>query len=255
VRGWRFVQRHGDAIFIPAGCPHQVRNLSSCIKVALDFVSPENAHRCVQLTDQFAKLPRGHHLSEDKLQVKTMLLHAMSHISAALHADPPDFVEPDEPPPTTTPRGASKAAKSAAAALSENVPAVAGTSASTVMASALLPITTCSDASVAANASAEVMQDVNAETAVVGAEEKAGAAASTVAVQTSDAAQTAEMAQAQATDTPMADVPNSKTMEDAKAGGVTFAQAIAESASEDVKVVEPDGMLHRPLQLLAVEDE
>jgi len=23
VRGWRFVQRHGDAIFIPAGCPHQ----------------------------------------------------------------------------------------------------------------------------------------------------------------------------------------------------------------------------------------
>jgi uncharacterized RmlC-like cupin family protein len=28
VRGWRFVQRHGDAIFIPAGCPHQVRSLS-----------------------------------------------------------------------------------------------------------------------------------------------------------------------------------------------------------------------------------
>ena len=63
---------------------HQVRNLSSCVKVALDFVSPENAHRCVQLTDQFAKLPRGHHLSEDKLQVKTMLLHALHHISDAL---------------------------------------------------------------------------------------------------------------------------------------------------------------------------
>ena len=62
----------------------QVRNLSSCVKVALDFVSPENAHRCVQLTEQFAKLPRYHHLSEDKLQVKTMLLHAMSHISASL---------------------------------------------------------------------------------------------------------------------------------------------------------------------------
>jgi len=84
VRGWRFVQRHGDSVFIPAGCPHQVRNLSSCVKVALDFVSPENAHRCVQLTDQFAKLPRGHHLSEDKLQVKTMILHAVEHISSAL---------------------------------------------------------------------------------------------------------------------------------------------------------------------------
>uniref|UniRef100_A0A7S2GU43 JmjC domain-containing protein n=1 Tax=Haptolina brevifila TaxID=156173 RepID=A0A7S2GU43_9EUKA len=84
VRGWRFIQQRFDAIFIPAGCPHQVRNLSSCVKVALDFVSPENAHRCVQLTDQFAKLPRGHHLSEDKLQVKTMLLHAISHLSNAI---------------------------------------------------------------------------------------------------------------------------------------------------------------------------
>ena len=46
----------GDALFIPAGNPHQVRNLSSCVKVALDFVSPENAHRCVTLTNQFAKL-------------------------------------------------------------------------------------------------------------------------------------------------------------------------------------------------------
>ena len=87
VRGWRFIQRHGDAVFIPAGCPHQVRNLSSCIKVALDFVSPENAHRCVTLTNEFAKLPRGHQLSEDKLQVKTMLLHAMSHITEALLSD------------------------------------------------------------------------------------------------------------------------------------------------------------------------
>eukprot|EP00965_Chrysotila_dentata_P177317 5855870-Pleurochrysis_carterae.AAC.3 len=51
----------------------QVRNLSSCVKVALDFVSPENAHRCVQLTDEFAKLPRGHHLSEDKLQVLSLV--------------------------------------------------------------------------------------------------------------------------------------------------------------------------------------
>ena len=76
----------GGTLVTPAGSPlpRQVRNLSSCVKVALDFVSPENAHRCVTLTNQFAKLPRGHHLSEDKLQVKTMLLHAMKHIAAAL---------------------------------------------------------------------------------------------------------------------------------------------------------------------------
>ena len=114
VRGWRFVQRHGDAVFIPAGCPHQVRNLSSCVKVALDFVSPENAHRCVQLTDQFAKLPRGHHLSEDKLQVKTMLLHAMSHISNSLLADGLDQL----PIPQHEPSEAQPAAAAAGAAIS-----------------------------------------------------------------------------------------------------------------------------------------
>ena len=63
--------------------------ITKFFKVALDFVSPENAHRCVLLNRQFAKLPRGHHLSEDKLQVKTMLLHAMGHMSDVLLAQPP----------------------------------------------------------------------------------------------------------------------------------------------------------------------
>lgn len=30
----------GDAVFIPAGCAHQVCNLANCIKIAIDFVSP-----------------------------------------------------------------------------------------------------------------------------------------------------------------------------------------------------------------------
>eukprot|EP00731_Ephydatia_muelleri_P021270 Em0013g997a len=36
VKGWAIAQCVGDAIFIPAGAPHQVRNISSCIKVAED---------------------------------------------------------------------------------------------------------------------------------------------------------------------------------------------------------------------------
>ena len=32
VRPWSFIQRLGDAVFIPGGCPHQVRNLRSCLK-------------------------------------------------------------------------------------------------------------------------------------------------------------------------------------------------------------------------------
>lgn len=40
VVAYSFVQYLGDAVFIPAGAPHQVRNLLNCIKVAEDFVSP-----------------------------------------------------------------------------------------------------------------------------------------------------------------------------------------------------------------------
>ncbi len=33
VEAWHFEQFLNEAVFIPAGCPHQVRNLSPCIKV------------------------------------------------------------------------------------------------------------------------------------------------------------------------------------------------------------------------------
>ncbi|CAL8466277.1 g5813 [Coccomyxa elongata] len=50
VESWHFEQHANEAVFIPAGCPHQVRNLKSCIKVAIDFVSPESAAPCLELT-------------------------------------------------------------------------------------------------------------------------------------------------------------------------------------------------------------
>jgi lysine-specific demethylase 3 len=33
VQLWHFEQHRGEAVFIPGGCPHQVRNLASCCKV------------------------------------------------------------------------------------------------------------------------------------------------------------------------------------------------------------------------------
>lgn len=77
VEAWTFEQYLGEAVFIPAGCPHQVRNLKSCFKVALDFVSPENLQECIRLTEEFRLLPKGHRAKEDKLEVKKMVLHAM----------------------------------------------------------------------------------------------------------------------------------------------------------------------------------
>ncbi|KAK1298993.1 hypothetical protein QJS10_CPB14g01031 [Acorus calamus] len=41
----------------------------SCIKVAVDFVSPEYVNECVRLTEEFRKLPLGHKAKEDKLEV------------------------------------------------------------------------------------------------------------------------------------------------------------------------------------------
>ncbi|KAF5191817.1 Lysine-specific demethylase jmj25 [Thalictrum thalictroides] len=79
IEPWSFVQRLGDAVFIPAGCPHQVRNLKSCIKVALDFVSPENVQECIRLSDEFRLLPPAHKTNQDKLEVKKMTVHAISH--------------------------------------------------------------------------------------------------------------------------------------------------------------------------------
>ncbi|KAI3682870.1 hypothetical protein L1987_83200 [Smallanthus sonchifolius] len=77
IEPWTFEQRLGEAVFIPAGCPHQVRNLKSCTKVAVDFVSPENIQQCLRLTEEFRKLPVNHKAKEDKLEVKKMILYAM----------------------------------------------------------------------------------------------------------------------------------------------------------------------------------
>ncbi|CAN6852939.1 unnamed protein product [Brassica oleracea] len=78
IEPWTFVQHLGEAVFIPAGCPHQVRNIQSCIKVALDFVAPESVEECLRLTEEFRRLPKDHRSNEDKLELKKIVLHAAS---------------------------------------------------------------------------------------------------------------------------------------------------------------------------------
>ncbi|KAM0786776.1 hypothetical protein ACM66B_002210 [Microbotryomycetes sp. NB124-2] len=77
VKSWRILQKPGQAVFIPAGCAHQVCNLADCIKVASDFVSIENVDRCWKVTDEFREQTRGPDLwRDDVLQLKTQLLWA-----------------------------------------------------------------------------------------------------------------------------------------------------------------------------------
>lgn len=84
VEGYSIAQCLGDAIFIPAGAPHQVRNLHSCIKVAGDFVSPENVAQCFNLTQEFRQLSEGHNNHEDKLQIKNIIYHAVKDALSSL---------------------------------------------------------------------------------------------------------------------------------------------------------------------------
>ncbi|KAJ7567578.1 hypothetical protein O6H91_02G153700 [Diphasiastrum complanatum] len=78
IEPWTFEQNLGEAVFIPAGCPYQVRNLKSCTKVALDFVSPESLQESLRVTEECRLLPINHHANEDKLQVRNMIVHAAS---------------------------------------------------------------------------------------------------------------------------------------------------------------------------------
>ncbi|KAL5022479.1 hypothetical protein ScPMuIL_001634 [Solemya velum] len=87
VLGYTIVQCLGDAMFIPAGAPHQVRNIHSCIKVAEDFVSPEHLNHCFAMTQEFRLLSSTHSNHEDKLQVKNIIYHAVKDAVAVLNEE------------------------------------------------------------------------------------------------------------------------------------------------------------------------
>ncbi|XP_037531252.1 lysine-specific demethylase 3B isoform X2 [Nematolebias whitei] len=94
VQGWAIVQFLGDAVFIPAGAPHQVHNLYSCIKAAEDFVSPEHVRHCFRLTQEFRHLSTTHTNHEDKLQVKNIIYHAVKDAVGTLKAHEPKLARP-----------------------------------------------------------------------------------------------------------------------------------------------------------------
>ncbi|KAK7208539.1 hypothetical protein BZA70DRAFT_287843 [Myxozyma melibiosi] len=72
---FRIWQKVGDAVFVPAGCAHQVCNLSSCVKAAIDFVSPENLDRSFKVMHETRNLARVKK-KDDLLQFKQILFCA-----------------------------------------------------------------------------------------------------------------------------------------------------------------------------------
>ncbi|CRK93013.1 CLUMA_CG006571, isoform A [Clunio marinus] len=84
VRGYAIVQCLGDCIILPAGTPHQVRNIYSCIKIAEDFVSPQQVAHCLHLSNEFRKLTKTHTNNEEKLNIKNVAYHSCKEALAAL---------------------------------------------------------------------------------------------------------------------------------------------------------------------------
>ncbi|CAE6438388.1 unnamed protein product [Rhizoctonia solani] len=87
VYSWRIYQRPGDAVFIPAGCAHQVCNLADCIKIAIDFVSIENIDRCEKLTTEFRNENDTFTWKEDVLQLRTMMMQDEDSSDSSLSLD------------------------------------------------------------------------------------------------------------------------------------------------------------------------
>ncbi|XP_014517818.1 lysine-specific demethylase JMJ25 isoform X3 [Vigna radiata var. radiata] len=78
IEPWTFEQHVGEAVIIPSGCPYQIRNPKCCVRVELEFVSPENVAECIQLIDEVRLLPEDHPAKVEKLEVKKMALQSMN---------------------------------------------------------------------------------------------------------------------------------------------------------------------------------
>ncbi|KAG8198328.1 hypothetical protein JTE90_021577 [Oedothorax gibbosus] len=92
VEPYTIAQCFGDAIFIPAGSPHQVMNIFSCVKVSEDFVSPESVGHSFFLTQEIRNLSDAMiNNNDDRIQIKNIIYHAVKDALALLQScDPED---------------------------------------------------------------------------------------------------------------------------------------------------------------------
>lgn len=100
LHSWMIEQYEYEGVVIPAACAHQVRNLRSCIKIALDFVSPESVPHCLaqreerrvlaieEVKERLGNLDANEEIEQrhfhDKLQVVNMVVHGLSEALTVL---------------------------------------------------------------------------------------------------------------------------------------------------------------------------
>ncbi|MFS7933119.1 putative transcription factor interactor and regulator C2H2 family [Helianthus anomalus] len=75
---WSIEQHLGVAVFIPTGCPFQVRNLQSTVQLGLDFLFPESLPEAVRLAGEIRELPNDHDAKLQTLEAGKISLYAAS---------------------------------------------------------------------------------------------------------------------------------------------------------------------------------
>ncbi|XP_071714425.1 E3 ubiquitin-protein ligase JMJ24 [Rutidosis leptorrhynchoides] len=78
IEPWSIEQYLGDAVFIPTGCPFQVRNLQSSVQLGFDFLFPESLAEAVRLAGEIRELPNDHDAKLQILETGKISLYAAS---------------------------------------------------------------------------------------------------------------------------------------------------------------------------------
>uniref|UniRef100_A0A0D9Z783 JmjC domain-containing protein n=1 Tax=Oryza glumipatula TaxID=40148 RepID=A0A0D9Z783_9ORYZ len=78
IEPWTFQQQIGEAVFVPAGCPFQVKNLQSTVQLALDFLSPESLGESARMAQEIRCLPNDHDAKLKMLEIGKISLYAAS---------------------------------------------------------------------------------------------------------------------------------------------------------------------------------
>ncbi|KAI3800363.1 hypothetical protein L1987_28453 [Smallanthus sonchifolius] len=78
IEPWSIEQHLGVAVFIPTGCPFQVRNLQSSVQLGLDFLFPESLSEAVRLAGEIRELPNDHDAKLQMLEAGKISLYAAS---------------------------------------------------------------------------------------------------------------------------------------------------------------------------------
>lgn len=132
VEPWHFEQHPREGVFIPAGCPHQVRNLASCVKVAVDFVLPESLDQAFKFAEEFRTMGKDEaweptsegdwsyvqpsdRTHTDKLQAELSMCLAAKHAVETLSSQPAEQAKPQNPRRATQQAAGKKAAAATAA--------------------------------------------------------------------------------------------------------------------------------------------